>query len=41
MLGVLILGDRLTGRGILGGGLVLAGVLIIAIREGRIVEAPL
>jgi len=41
VLGVLILGDRLTGRGILGGALVLAGVLIIAIREGRIVDAPL
>lgn len=41
VLGVLILGDRLTGRGILGGALVLAGVLIIAIREGRIVEASL
>jgi O-acetylserine/cysteine efflux transporter len=41
VLGVLILGDRLTGRGMLGGGLVLVGVLIIAIREGRIVDAPL
>jgi drug/metabolite transporter (DMT)-like permease len=41
MLGVLALGDRLTARGILGGGLVLAGVLIIEIREGSIVDAPL
>jgi O-acetylserine/cysteine efflux transporter len=41
VLGVLILGDRLTGRGIVGGALVLVGVLIIAIRERRIVDAPL
>jgi drug/metabolite transporter (DMT)-like permease len=41
MLGVLMLGDRLTARSILGGGLVLGGVLIIAIRERRIVDAPL
>jgi drug/metabolite transporter (DMT)-like permease len=41
VLGVLLLGDQLTVRGILGGVLVLAGVLIIAIREGSIVEAPL
>jgi O-acetylserine/cysteine efflux transporter len=41
MLGVLLLGDRMTARGIVGGVLVLAGVLIIAIREGNIVDAPL
>ena len=41
VLGVLVLGDRLTARGILGGGLVLAGVLVIAFREGSIVDAPL
>lgn len=41
LLGVLMLGDRLTARSILGGGLVLAGVLVIAIREGSIVDAPL
>ncbi len=41
VLGVLMLGDQLTARGMLGGALVLGGVLIIAIREGRIVDAPL
>ncbi len=41
MLGVLLLGDRLTARSVVGGALVLCGVLIIAIREGSIVDAPL
>ena len=41
LLGVLMLGDRLTARSILGGALVLTGVLVIAIREGSIVDAPL
>jgi drug/metabolite transporter (DMT)-like permease len=40
VLGTLVLGDRLTSRGIAGAVLVLTGVLIISLRDHRMVDIP-